>query len=114
MEIRFFFGFYFSLFIILNVSELNATVRQQRNVEKVCGKPSQATEFMIHGKESKRGEFPWTVALFNKLNSPAEFFGAGTLISKQHVVTGKNQMENANKISSFDDNLGRCKSKLLF
>ena len=81
-----------TLFIIFDVSELIATVQQQENVKKVCGKPSQATGFIVRGKDFRRGEFPWMVALLNKLDNPAEFFGAATLISTRHVITGKNKM----------------------
>ena len=94
MEIRFYLSFYFSLFIIFNVSELNASVSLQKNINSVCGRPAQATAFIINGKEFKRGDFPWMVAMFNKLKIPAEFFCAGTLISTRHVVTGKNQMQS--------------------
>ena len=88
MEIR----SYLSLFIILNVLGLNATVQQQRNVDRVCGKPAKAKGLIVNGEEFKRGEFPWMVALLNKRKNPAQFFGAGTLISTRHVITGKNQM----------------------
>ena len=100
MEIRFFLSFSCVLFVILNVSKLYATVQQQTNFVRVCGKPSQAAGLIIRGKDFKRGEFPWTVALLNKGKNPAEFFGAGTLISTRHVITGMNQ----NQISpSFGD-----------
>ena len=90
MEIRFYLSLCFLLLIILNVSELNATVPQQKNVDEVCGKSAQGTGFIVNGKEFKRGEFPWMVAMLNKLENPAQFFCAGTLISTRHVITGKN------------------------
>ena len=94
MEIRFDLRFYLSLFIILNISELNAEVQKQRNVERVCGKPAQTVGFIVNGADFKRGEFPWMVALLNKLRNQPEFFCAGTLVSTRHVITGKNQMQN--------------------
>ena len=92
MEKYFDLRFYLSLFIILNISKLNATVQQQRNLDRVCGKPAQTAGLIVHGKDFKRGEFPWMVALLNKRKNPVQFFGAGTLISTRHVTTGKNQM----------------------
>ena len=100
MEIRLFFSLYFLLFIILNVSELNATVSQQKNVDGVCGKPAQISAYIVRGRNFKRGEFPWMVALLKNLKNPPEFLCAATLISMRHVITGKNQ----NQIfSSFGD-----------
>ena len=93
MQIHFYLCFYFSLFIILNVSELNATVPAQRTVERVCGKPTQARGSIIQGKDFKRGEFPWMVALLNKRKNPPQFLGAATLISTRHLITGKTQMQ---------------------
>ena len=104
MEICFYLSLCFLLFIILNVSELNATARQHKNVERVCGKPVQTAGFIIRGRDFKRGEFPWMVALLNEQKSPAEFFGAGTLISTRHVITGKNQMQKQ-IFSSFGDKI---------
>ena len=102
MEIRFYLSFCLSHFIICNVSELNATLSHQKNINSVCGKPAQGIGLIIHGQELKRGEFPWMVALLNKSKIPAEFFCAGTLISTRHVITGKNQMQNQIS-SSFSD-----------
>ena len=101
MEIRCDICFYLSLFIILNVSE---TVQQHKNVERVCGKPAQTVGFIVHGKEFNRGAFPWMVALLNKQKNAVEFFGAGTLISTRHVITGKNQ-STMNAESSFADKI---------
>ena len=86
MEIR--FDLCFLLFIILNVSDLNAIGRQQKSVGQVCGKPAQTVGFIVHGKDFKRGEFPWMVAMLYKRNITAEFFGAATLISTRHLITG--------------------------
>ena len=101
MDIRFYFCFCFSLFIILNVSD--ATAQQQNSVKRVCGKPAKAKGFIVNGADFKRGEFPWMVAMLNKLKNPAEFFCAGTLISTRHVITGKKQMHN--RILSFGDKI---------
>ena len=89
MENRFDSSFYFLLFVILNVLGLSATVLPQKNVDRVCGKPSQTIGFIVHGENFKRGEFPWMVALLNKRKKPAEFFCAATLISTRHLITGK-------------------------
>ena len=88
MKIRLYLSFYLSVFIILKVSELNATGQQQNSFNKVCGKPVQTSGLIVHGKDFKRGEFPWMVALLHKQKNPARFFGAGTLISMRHVITG--------------------------
>ena len=104
MKIRFYLSYYFFLFIILNVLGLNATLSQQRNVERVCGKPSEAAGFIIRGSDVRRGEFPWMVAMLNKLKSQANFFCTGTLVSTRHVITGKVQMQNQ-IFSSFGDKI---------
>ena len=84
---------------------MNATVQQQNNVDRVCGKPAKSSGFIVNGKNFKRGEFPWMVAMLNKLKKSPEFFCAGTLVSTRHVITGKARMQNANQISSSVDKI---------
>ena len=102
MEIRVVFSFCLSLFIILNVTELNAENSQQKNVVRVCGRPAKSLIPTIPNKVLFYDESPWMVALLNKLKIPAEFFCSGTLISTRHVITGKKQMQNQ-IFSSFGD-----------
>ena len=85
MEIRLVLSFCLSFFIIINVSELNATTLQQKNVNRVCGESSRSYLSIFDHRPLQRRESPWLVALFNKLKSPPEFFCAGTLISTRHV-----------------------------
>ena len=56
----------------------------------VLGK-AQQVNFVFLGDSFSRGEFPWMVALLDKITNPPAFFCAGTLISWRHVVTGKNK-----------------------
>ena len=49
------------------------------------------TPRIIDGAAFERGEFPWMVALTkNVTNQAPAFFGAGTLVSPRHVITGNN------------------------
>lgn len=52
-----------------------------------CGvrKAFQAT--IVHGEAADKGEFPWMVAFYHKLRG--NFFCAGSLISKQNVLSGE-------------------------
>lgn len=62
------------------------TVRAQ-NVES-CGLRKTASRYVVGGHDFKHGDFPWIVALLRKTESGAEYFGGGTTISSQHVLTG--------------------------
>lgn len=53
---------------------------------KTCGQSTLGSGLIIGGKESPRGKWPWMVALIY-VESNA-FFCGGSLISKQHILTG--------------------------
>ena len=60
--------------------------------EKECGKRRhQLTPFIIHGYQSKPGDWPWHGAIYrlNTKNSQLTYTCGGTLVSKTRVITGK-------------------------
>lgn len=67
-----------------------------------CGvrKAFQAT--IVNGEAAEKGEFPWMVAFIHKLKN--RFFCAGSLISKQHVLSGK-FTNSFKKITTFADSM---------
>ena len=75
----------------------NGIDRQNNTATKKCGNPesdfqSYRTRRMVGGKDFKRGDFPWMVALTRKVRSKVPVFTcAGTLVSSRHVITGNNQ-----------------------
>lgn len=52
-----------------------------------CGKVSINAGLIVNGIEARQGEFPFLVALY-KLEDD-EFFCAGNLITRRHVLSGK-------------------------
>lgn len=48
-------------------------------------------ERIIRGKETVQGQYPFLAALFELVESQRRFFCGGTLISSNHVLTGKKQ-----------------------
>lgn len=59
-----------------------------RNVLNVddCGKVSFSSGFVIGGTKSKRGQWPFLVAVFNLETN--KFFCGGNLITSKNVLTG--------------------------
>jgi secreted trypsin-like serine protease len=55
-----------------------------RDVE--CGKRLESAGLIYGGKATVKGSWPWLVAFTYRSNG--EFFCAGSLVSKRHVVTG--------------------------
>lgn len=72
-------NFYFFLFYISQ--EILQAISQS------CGKLSYGSGLIVNGEESKRGEFPFLVALIRI--SDQKFFCAGNLITKTHILTGE-------------------------
>ena len=62
----------------------------QRGNATKCGNPGDDIQMrIIGGDDFERGDFPWMVALTKNHRSQAPvFFGAGTLVSSRHVITG--------------------------
>lgn len=52
-----------------------------------CGNVSFSTGFVIGGKKTERGQWPFLVALYNQVKQ--KFFCGGSLITSQHVLTGE-------------------------
>lgn len=50
-----------------------------------CGTGGYSTGFVINGTQSRQGEWPWLVALFEAQSN--EFFCGGVLISENMVLT---------------------------
>jgi Trypsin len=42
----------------------------------------------VNGNAVKRGDWPWLTAIFVTTQTGLEFICGGTLISKNHVITG--------------------------
>lgn len=56
--------------------------------ENVCGIARRSTGFMVQNSDLRRGEFPWIVALLYTKGDKPLFFCGGTLVTKNHVITG--------------------------
>lgn len=52
-----------------------------------CGKVTFSNANAVGGTQTKRGEWPFLVALYNI--EQAMFFCGGSLVTNQHVLTGK-------------------------
>lgn len=53
-----------------------------------CGRgKSEFVGYVVGGKPTVRGDWPWLVALINKRNE--NFFCGGSLIGAKHVLSGK-------------------------
>lgn len=57
-----------------------------------CGKPMYTSGLVIGGDKVTRGEWPYVAALF--YTQQQKFFCAGTLITKEHVVTAAHCLQN--------------------
>lgn len=64
------------------------SVRMQRNVG-TCGVSKISMGLIINGKDTRRGEFPWIVALMRTTERSSDFFCGAVLISSTFVITGK-------------------------
>lgn len=54
-----------------------------------CGLADKASGLIIGGTEASRGKYPWLAALF--FAEKNVFFCGGSLISKEHILTGNVQ-----------------------
>ncbi|XP_067015807.2 serine protease gd isoform X2 [Anabrus simplex] len=71
-----------------NQSErVSASTRPNVASKDICGRSVQANELVVNGHVTKRGEWPWIVAIFNTTLRGQEFLCSGTLINRRHVVT---------------------------
>jgi Trypsin len=52
-----------------------------------CGKRSLVVGTVLGGDEARKNSWPWLAALFNRRYD--NFFCAGSLISRKHVLSGK-------------------------
>jgi secreted trypsin-like serine protease len=66
-------------FVLLPINLINA--------EDTCGKVSIRSGLVVNGEATQPGEFPFLTALY-KLETD-QFFCAGSLITRRHVLTGK-------------------------
>jgi secreted trypsin-like serine protease len=54
-----------------------------------CGTQKYFAQFSIGGEEAAEGQFPWKVAIFFKYDEVSfRYWCGGSLIGKQHVLTG--------------------------
>jgi secreted trypsin-like serine protease len=53
-----------------------------------CGLAALVQPLIVNGNAVKRGVWPWLTAIFQITDSGLEFICGGTLISKNHVITG--------------------------
>jgi secreted trypsin-like serine protease len=56
-------------------------------VTRDCGKRLAPRAFVYNGKQAKPYSWPWLAAFTYRDND--EYFCAGSLVSKRHVVTGQ-------------------------
>lgn len=52
-----------------------------------CGTLNIQAGLIVNGEEARKGEFPFLVALYKLEND--QFFCAGNLITRRHVLTGE-------------------------
>lgn len=67
--------------------KLMADILEEKCKRTNCGQTPMLSGRVIGGSESKRGQWPFLVALENR--NDKEFFCGGNLISSLHVLTGK-------------------------
>ncbi len=58
--------------------------------EQECGHRKSVNPLVYGGTAVQHGDFPWVVPLIRKFND--KFFCGSNLISRQHVLTGKLQV----------------------
>lgn len=75
--------------VIFLISEVTAIPNRHKRDAETCGSSVRHSGFVTYGASLSRGDLPWKVALMYIENK--EFFCAGTLVSKRHVITGKNR-----------------------
>lgn len=73
-----------------NIPELIDTKSVNSNHQ--CGRPSLRSGLVIGGQDTKRGHWPFLAALYNLRDR--KFFCGGSLITQQHVLTGKKEIIN--------------------
>jgi secreted trypsin-like serine protease len=90
-------GSMFVLFLIVLCVVIHDVVggpadRIERAATSSCGKSQIAKGLSVGGNNTKPHTWPWMVALQKKLpENKSEFFCAGSLITEQHVVSGKDE-----------------------
>ena len=97
-KMRIFYKFLLLLYFVLPQLALgvNSITRHRRSATKKCGNPGNLlNKMLIFGDKSFiLGDFPWMVALTKNVRHQVPgFFGAGTLVSSRHVITGKVQSQ---------------------
>lgn len=71
------------IFLSLVLSCLVCAIEAQQ-----CGYgKSSFSPFVVGGGASKKGNWPWIVALTHKMNN--QFFCGGSLVSAKHVLSGE-------------------------
>ena len=92
--------------LVISVKSTDGQRSKKWTVSKKCGNPGSDVQMrIIDGDAFERGEFPWMVALTrNVTNQAPDFFGAGTLVSFRHVITGnvRNQILRFSMIQIFN------------
>lgn len=78
------------IFLICSCVIIVTAFNRQRRDVGTCGIQRISIGLIRGGNATRRGEFPWYVALMNKKIRPPEYFCSATLISHTYVVTGKN------------------------
>lgn len=70
-----------------------------------CGRRQGFVGTILGGEKVRKGEWPWTVAVYHlqvEKSSPRERFScSGSLISQQHILSGKNSYKEAISDSTF-------------
>lgn len=75
------------IFLFAKQTKVNATEHKENSI---CGIPFIVKGFVVRGNDFDRGSFPWMVALmYSNDDEVPRYFCGGSLISKNHVVTGE-------------------------
>lgn len=67
---------------------------KKRKINQVCGMPDKPVGLILHGLKTRRGDFPWHAAIFKKTDDGIMFICGGSLVSDQHVLTGRPSFES--------------------
>lgn len=69
----------------VSLSKINGPIRHIEN----CGVSGSKSGLIVHGEDFPRGTYPWIVALMHTGFESPKYFCAGSLISKNFVISGK-------------------------